>query len=112
MIRLLAALLLWGCALVAAAAQVNPWGIVQPNGYQQITSLSASTALTIPDGTSYAVVCIETAAVRWRDDGVAPTASVGQPLAIGQCIAYPAPSPNLRFIQSASNAVLNASYYK
>ena len=49
-------------------------------GYQQITSLTASTALTVPAGATLAVIVPESQSVRWRDDGVAPTASVGMPL--------------------------------
>lgn len=112
--RIKALLLAFALAAIAipASSQVNPWGIIQPNGYQQITSLSSATALTIPAGTSYAVVCVETQAVRWRDDGVAPTSTVGQPIPAAQCIAYPAPSPNLQFIEQTASAKINASYYK
>ena len=60
-------------------------------GYQQITSLSAATGLTVPQTDlnglnarpSIALITPETQAVRWRDDDVNPTASVGMPLAAG-----------------------------
>lgn len=47
-------------------------------GYQQITSLSASTALTIAQdensrNAGRAIISPETQNVRWRDDGTAST---------------------------------------
>ena len=58
-------------------------------GFQQITSLSSSTALTMPAAgvigqkPKIAVVHCEAQAVRWRDDGTAPTASVGMRPTVG-----------------------------
>jgi hypothetical protein len=80
-------------------------------GYQQITSLSASTALTVPSGATLAVVIPEAYAVRWRDDGTAPTGSVGMPLAIGTTLSYDGDLSRIRFIEQAASAKLNVSYY-
>ena len=80
-------------------------------GYQQITSLSASTGLTVPDGATLAVIVPESYAVRWRDDGTAPTGSVGMPLAIGATLSYDGNLKNIRFIEQAASAKLNVSYY-
>ena len=80
-------------------------------GYQQITSLSASTALTVPVGATMALIVAETQAVRWRDDGTAPTASVGMPLATGASLSYDGDLKAIRFIQQTASAVLNVSYY-
>ena len=90
-------------------------------GYQQIVGLAASTALTIPTrsnqtgvaGTpTVAMIVVETASVRWRDDGVAPTATVGMPLSVGAVLMYDGDLTRIRFIQQAGNATLNVSYYK
>lgn len=81
-------------------------------GYQQITSLSASTALTVPVGSTMALICVEATAVRWRDDGVAPTASVGMPVAADRCFQYSVSLSAIRFIQQAGGAVLNVNYYR
>ena len=88
-------------------------------GYQQITSLSASTALTVPtvdvNGNAcrptVAVIIPQTQAVRWRDDGVAPTASVGMPLAAGVTLQYDGDLTQIRFIEQVAGAVLNVTYY-
>ena len=80
-------------------------------GYQQITSLSAATALTVPAGATLAVIVPESYAVRWRDDGTAPTGSVGMPLAIGTTLSYDGNLKNIRFIEQAASAKLNVSYY-
>ena len=80
-------------------------------GYQQITSLSASTGLTVPAGASLALIVPEPQTVRWRDDGVAPTASVGMPVAAGASLSYDGDLNKIRFIQATASAVLNISYY-
>jgi hypothetical protein len=80
-------------------------------GYQQITSLSASTALTVPLGATLAVIVPESQAVRWRDDGTAPTGSVGMPLAIATTLSYDGDLSRIRFIEQAASAKLNVSYY-
>jgi hypothetical protein len=83
-----------------------------PLGYQQITALSASTALTVPIGASFAVIVPETQAVRYRDDGTAPTGSVGQPLAVGVVLTYAGNLAAIRFIEQAASAKLNVLYYR
>ena len=80
-------------------------------GYQQITSLSASTALTVPSGATMALIVPEAQAVRWRDDGTAPTASVGMPVAIGEALNYDGDLNRIRFIEQTASAKLNVSYY-
>ena len=80
-------------------------------GYQQITSLSASTARTVPVGATLALIVAETQAVRWRDDGTAPSATVGMPLATGVSLSYDGDLNAVRFIQQTASATLNVSYY-
>jgi hypothetical protein len=88
-------------------------------GYQQITSLSASTALTVPtrdvNGLScrpaIAIITPETQSVRWRDDNVAPTATVGMPLAAGVSLQYDGDLTQIRFIEQTASAKLNVVYY-
>lgn len=89
-----------------AAPQLNP------NGYQQITSLSTATALTVPSYSTSAVICAETANVRWRDDGTAPTTSVGMVLLAGQCFSYTGNLAVIKFIAQTDSPVLDISYYR
>lgn len=86
-------------------------------GYQQITSLSASTALTVPTGgdgqvATLVVIRVETQGVRWRDDGTAPTSSVGMPLTAGDTFTYSGDLSRLRFIEQTASAKINATYYR
>ena len=80
-------------------------------GYQQITSLSSSTALTVPAGATLALIVPETQNVRWRDDGVAPTASVGMLVPANSSMSYDGDLKAIRFIAATSGAILNISYY-
>jgi hypothetical protein len=88
-------------------------------GYQQITSLSAASALTVPQTDlnglnarpSIALITPETQAVRWRDDDVNPTASVGMPLAAGVTLQYDGDLTKIKFIEQSASAKLNVTYY-
>lgn len=90
-------------------------------GYQQLSVPASSTALTIPTvsnqtgiaGTpTLAVIQCETTAVRWRDDGVAPTATVGMRLEPSAILMYDGDLTRIRFIQVGGGSILNVSYYK
>jgi len=80
-------------------------------GYQQITSLSAAAALTVPSGATLAIITPETQAVRWRDDGTNPTSAVGMPVPISTVLSYDGDLQRIRFIEQAASAKLNVSYY-
>lgn len=82
-----------------------------PLGYEQITSLSAAAALTVPAGAAVAVIEAETQAVRWRDDGTDPTATVGMPLPTGRVFVYAGALSAIKFIEQAASAKLNVNYY-
>jgi len=98
---------------------VNLKAITTRLGYQQITSLSASTALTVPltdvNGLNcrpvIALITPEGQAVRWRDDNVNPTTTVGMPLAVGVTLQYDGDLTMIRFIEQVGGAKLNISYY-
>lgn len=88
-------------------------------GYQQITSLSSAAGLTVPTNDksgnkqqpTFALIVAEGKDVRWRDDGTAPTTSVGMPLAVGVPLQYDGDLTNIKFIETAASAKLNISYY-
>jgi hypothetical protein len=88
-------------------------------GYQQITSLNTAQALTVPTRDangmsvlpSLALITPLTQNVRWRDDGVNPTATVGMPLLAGVTLQYDGDMTRIRFIETTASAELNISYY-
>lgn len=95
-----------GRALVVAV------GPSSPLGYQQITSLSAAASLTVPTGATIAVIIAETQAVRWRDDGTNPSATVGMPLPVQTPFVYSGDLSAIKFFEQAGSAKLNVSYFK
>ena len=86
-------------------------------GYQQITNVSAAVGLTIPSHVSgqkprVAIIIPQTQAVRWRDDGTDPSATVGMPLAVGATLEYDGDLNKIKFFEQAASAALNVSYYR
>ncbi len=85
-------------------------------GYEQVTSLSSAKKLTVPstqDGVklTFALITVESQAVRWRDDFTAPTSSVGMRLEVGDVLEYDGNLNDIQFIEEAASAKLNVSYY-
>lgn len=87
-----------------------------PCGYQQITVLTAAVALTVPPAcgskASLAVITAEAQAVRYRDDGVDPTAAIGMPMATGVTLNYEGSISKIKFIEQTASAKLNVSFYR
>lgn len=84
---------------------------LKPLGYQQLTSLSAATALTVPAGARFALLKTETQPVRWRDDGTNPTAAIGMLLDVGDEFWYTGALKKLKVIETTASATLNVAYY-
>lgn len=83
-----------------------------PN-YQQITVTNSAKSLTVPAGATGALISIETNGVRFRDDGVAPTAGVGMPLSVGtQNWLYTGYLGGILFIAQAGTALVDVAYYQ
>lgn len=81
--------------------------------YQQIgPGIAAATGLTVPAGCVAIEVVVSGQAVRWRADGTAPTAALGQPMAVGEKKIFTLATPALlQFIESAAGATLDVTYY-
>lgn len=99
---------------------INLKAITSCLGYQQIASLSSAQSLNVPTvdpvtglnaKPSIALITPETQGVRWRDDGTAPTASVGMPLAAGVTLQYDGDLTKIKFIEQTASAKINISYY-
>lgn len=109
-----------GALLLLAGAAVADSGIRRvPCGYQQLTSIDTASTLTVPTpascggAVSAALIKAEAQAVRYRDDGVAPTTTVGMPLAIGEPgLFYEGTLTKLQFISATAGAKLNVLYYR
>ena len=86
--------------------------LLTPLGYQQIVGLVAATSLTVPTGATLADITIEGQPIRYRDDGVAPTATVGMLLYQSQSFRYSGSLAAIQFIQTAATATLDISYYR
>jgi len=86
-------------------------------GHEQLTTASGAVGLTASNyaGARYAYISVSGSAVRWRDDGISPTAAVGQLLATGgttQPFLYTGPLNQIEFIETAADATVDVSYYK
>lgn len=80
-------------------------------GYQQITDLSSAVSLTVPTGATRALIAPVTKDIRWRDDGVNPTSTVGMPVTAGTYLSYDGDLNRIKFIQTSASAELNVTYY-
>jgi hypothetical protein len=96
---------------------VSDFSSKEPVGYQQLTVSSTAVGLTVPiEGgvaANLALIRVATAAVRWRDDGTNPTASVGMPLAVDDTLVYDGQLVAAKFIRKdAADATLDIAYYR
>lgn len=84
---------------------------LRPYGFQTIASLVTAKGLIVPKGALIALIQIEGADARWRDDGPAPTASVGMFLGNGQTLQYTGDLEKIKLIAASAGATANISYY-
>lgn len=82
------------------------------NSSQLPLSVSGLTTLTVPAAATQALVCVETANVRWSDDGTTPSTTVGQLLVPGQCKAFSSPSLVKFNPATGATASITVSYYQ
>lgn len=89
-------------------------GNLVPAGFEQITNVVAAVGLTVPTTKPDARIAVIQAIgqnVRWRDDGTAPSATVGMQLSAGNDILYTGDLSAIQFIEEAGGAELNIMYY-
>ena len=105
----------------SASAQTPMVGIPWvPLGYCQLTSPGAASKLSacnsgagIPAGANLAVIRTEGQAIRYRDDGTAPTAAIGQPILVADPpFVYQGTLSAFQLIQEGSNATVDVTFYK
>jgi hypothetical protein len=89
-----------------------------PLAYYQLGSLNVAKSIAavingLPDGCNLMLLQAEGANVRWRDDGVKPTATSGMLLVTGlQPYEYMGDFSAITVIGTAAGAVLNVAFYK
>lgn len=81
------------------------------------TAIGFTAATAFPDGrkgADMAVVTIEDDAIRYRDDGLAPTATVGHPAAVNTSLTVCGAASLKRFlaIRQTTDADINVTYYR
>ena len=106
------------CAAFGQAQPVRPIYLYRSAGASQFISastLASATGLTVPTGAAIAEICVETAGVRYRDDGTAPTATVGIPVVATSsapaCFQYAGPLSAIQFILISGSPTMDISYY-
>lgn len=90
----------------------------RPLGYQQVTPTGTAAGVTPPAVPAasglvpgYMVVQCNGGVVRWRDDGTAPTASIGMSIADGSEMNYVGDFYAIQFILSSGTPILDISFY-
>ena len=96
-------------------------GTLVPMGDEQIavssTAIGFTAAKIAPSGgpqAVYAIFSVETNAIRYRDNGLAPTASVGLPMASGSnwTVCGVTTISRALFIRQSADATVSVSYYR
>lgn len=100
-------------ATSALAGQVTiTGGYISAGAGQYALAISGVVLLTVPKGSEIAEICVETAGVRYTDDGTTPTSTVGIPVASGSCFQYGGPLNKIQFIAQSGSPTIDVSYYK
>lgn len=88
------------------------YGYISAGAGQMALSVTTNTTLTVPTGATLAEICVETAGVRYRDDGTAATALLGLPVSSGTCFAFSGPLSVLSFTAQTGSPTIDVLYYK
>jgi hypothetical protein len=108
------ALMFSGLALALSCIPANAvtFSAMHTLGFQRLTSLASATSLTVPNGSMEAFIICTGQTVNWRDDGTAPTSSIGMPLLVNTPFPYTAGNMSqIQIIQTAASATCNITYY-
>lgn len=86
---------------------------MEPISYEQVTGVGSAKGLqSIPNGCTLAMIQPESQNVRWRDDGVNPTTSVGMILVANDILFYSGNLADIKFIEVGATAKINVTYYR
>lgn len=120
---LLSASHLFAQAITPVLSKSGPY---QPLGYCQITSLATAKSLvsascssgSVPIGATIIEMCVSVQTIRYRDDGVAPTTTLGMPVApnsstLPTCFAYAiTPLSAMQLIAVTGSPIIDISFYR
>lgn len=96
---------------LAAKLNTKQTGVAPPLGYGQNATLTTVSALPTIPGSSVTALVIPRGAIRWRDDGTNPTASVGMYLAADQPLSYQGSLAAFRMVAVTGSVEVNVSFY-
>ena len=104
-----------GTGIPANTSIVSPGTL--PNTWILSAACTTETGETVtayaPVACDFAIIKCTAQTVMWRDDGVAPTATIGMPMLVTDPpLEYGGALANIQFIQATASAVLDVSYYK
>lgn len=88
-----------------------PYGQGAALGYQQLR-VTVATTLPVPFGATRVQIAVSDNAVRYRDDGTAPTSDLGYPLSVGEEIIYAGNLSAIQFVSQSSTATLDLLFYR
>ena len=80
-----------------------------------VTTMSSASATTtgIPAGANLAIISVATANIMWRDDGGAPTTTVGMPIvAAAAPFAYSGNINQFSLIAVSGSPIVNVAFYR
>lgn len=83
--------------------------INSPVGYEQIVANGLVRYLNVPAGAKRAILQVEVGGWRYRDDGPAPSSTVG--MLIDSPLPYTGNLKALALLETAPGSILNVAYY-
>ncbi len=101
-------------AVMGAASGTNlhtVGGNMRPVGVIAMPTITSATIMPVPAGADVALISPETQNIRWRDDGTAPTATVGMILYTGDTLWYSGDLSKLQLIEVAATAGGHVAFY-
>lgn len=82
-------------------------------GFEPIADLSSVVRLpSPPPKAAYALIQAYTKAIRWRDDGTDPTATVGHLIPAGKTYRYLGNLLKIRLIEQEASATASVTFYE
>ena len=87
-------------------------GTLRPVGFRPLTDLSSATSIPLVSGASLVLIQAESQNLRFRDDGIAPTTSVGFQIFAGDTLWYNAADlTDGQLIEESASGKANLLFY-